>query len=245
MDKHRLTVAIIAKNASSSIKAALTSVSWADDIVVLDDSSTDDTVKTAREFTRQVYITTQPNFAAKRNEALQKINTDWIFYVDSDEVVTKELASEIQTIITKNAIGAYRIKRQNYFLGTRMYSDFVDRLFHKSTLLKWQGDVHESPVITGSFQYLKHPIVHHTHTDITSMLEKTNQWSEFEADLRIKAHHPKVAWWRLIRIMLTEFWHQFGKLKVGRFGRSGVFEGYFQIVDKLIVYTKLWEKQQT
>lgn len=244
MSKPNLTVAVLTKNSAATIEAALKSVVFAQQILVIDDQSTDDTVTICRQFTNHVLQSNQPNFAAKRNELLKHLKTDWICYLDSDEIISPELAEDIQQITINNHPAAYRIKRVNFFLGTKMYPDYVDRLFHKSVIQGWSGDVHESPILTTSPQLLEQPIIHHTHTDITSMLGKTNHWSEFEAELRIKANHPPIAWWRLIRIAITEWWHQFIHIKVGRFGRSGLFEGYFQIVDKLIVYTKVWEKQR-
>lgn len=244
MNKTNLTVGIIAKNASATIESAIQSVDWADAIIILDDNSNDNTVQISESAGAKVYVTHAPNFAAKRNELLKYLQTDWIFYLDSDEVVSPKLAKNIQQIVTNNRPAAYRIKRVNFFLDTKMYPDYVDRLFHKSIINGWSGDVHESPKLTVSPETIEQPIIHHTHADITSMLEKTNKWSEFEAELRIKANHPPIAWWRLIRIAFTEWWHQFVHLKVGRFGRSGFFEGYFQIIDKLIVYTKVWEKQR-
>lgn len=239
-----ITAAILTKNSAQTILTCLESVTWAKHILILDDHSTDNTIDIAQKFTNKILLSDQPNFAAKRNELLRQINTDWILYVDSDEVISKRLSSQILEIVKANQPAVYKIKRVNYFLNTKMYPDYVDRLFHKSTIKSWYGDVHESPNLTVSPQTLDLPIIHHTHTDITSMLEKTNHWSEFEADLRVKANHPPVAWWRLIRIMITEIRHQFVKLGVGRFGRNGIFEGYFQMIDKLIVYTKLWERQQ-
>jgi len=245
MDKHGLTVAIIVKNASASIRKSLNSVRFADEIIIVDDHSEDDTVKICKEFTDKVYPTNQLNFAAKRNKILEEVVTDWILYIDADEVVTTNLAKEISAIVSQNDPGAYKVIRENYFLGTKMYPDQVERLFHRSVIKEWTGAVHESPTLTCPAKALKSPLLHFTHTDITSMLQKTNQWSDIEADLRLKADHPPMAWWRLIRIALSVGWHQWVTLRVGAFGRAGLFEGYFQVVDKLIVYTKLWEKQQT
>ena len=76
------------------------------------------------------------------------------------------------------------------------------------------------------------------------MLEKTNRWSEIEARLRYEAKHPPIKVWRIFRIMITEMYHQFAKKKVHKYGMAGWIEGLFQIIDKMIVYIKLWELQQ-
>jgi glycosyltransferase involved in cell wall biosynthesis len=243
LDK-KITAGIISKNAASSIKHTLDSLSWVDNIIVADDHSTDSTVEIVKNYTKNILTVNAASFAEKRNIILQNTASGWLFYVDADEIVTPELAKEMRLIIESGVPGFYKVKRQNFFLGTKMYPDSVDRLFHKSVIKGWAGEVHESPIVEGESKQLQGSLIHHTHTDIASMLAKTNHWSEFESDLRIKANHPPIAWWRLVRITITVFWQQFFKLGVGRYGRAGVFEGYFQIIDKLIVYTKVWEKQR-
>jgi glycosyltransferase involved in cell wall biosynthesis len=240
----KISAGIICKNAAATIKQTLESLSWVDDIIVVDNHSTDDTVEIVKKYTSHLTAADNDNFAQKRNLILDQLKTDWILYVDADEVVTPELEHEIKHTIQTVEPGAYSVNRKNFFLQREMYSDRVDRLFHRSIIKSWTGAVHESPVIQGAIKQLSSSLLHYTHQDITSMLEKTNHWSDIEADLRIQAHHPPMAWWRLIRIALTIKWQQFVVRKVGKYGREGLFEGYFQIVDKLIVYTKLWERQR-
>lgn len=232
------------KEAEETLDETLKSVTFTDEILVIDQYSQDRTVDIALRYTTNIHSTSNVSFAKRRNLAIQKCQTDWLLYIDSDEVVTIELASEIGTVIKNNQPGVYALVRDNYFLGKLMYPDSVERLFHLEVLRGWQGEVHESPIITMTPVSLANHLTHNTHRDISSMLNKTNEWSEIEADLLIKANHPKIAWWRLLRIAMTEKWHQFVQLKVGRFKREGVFEGVFQIIDKLIVYTKVWERQQ-
>jgi glycosyltransferase involved in cell wall biosynthesis len=211
---------------------------------VVDENSTDRTVDIALKYTDKIISTSETSFATKIEIGLKNARGKWLLYLDSDEIITPELAREISKVIKERSEGVFFINRENYFLGTKMYPDRVERLFFRDNLQGWRGEVHESPVTNIPCEALKSPITHHTHHNITSMLEKTNHWSEIEAELRIKANHPVVAWWRLVRIALTVWWHQFIELRVGQYGRPGLFEGYFQIIDKLIVYTKLWEKQQ-
>ena len=238
-----LSAVIITKNAEKALEETLKSLSFAGEIVVVDENSTDKTIDIAMKYTDKIITTSERSFAKKRNLALKACQADWIFYVDSDEVVTKALKEEISGVIENNDEGIYTVRRENYFLGTKMYPDQVERLFWRENLRGWSGEIHESPITTGNCYTLANPLIHHSHRDITSMLEKTNEWSEIEADLRMKAKHPPMAWWRLIRVALTEGWHQFGKIKVGRYGRAGLFEGCFQVIDKLTVYIKLWERQ--
>lgn len=239
-----ISVIVLTKNAEATLEQTLKSVCFAQEVVALDDHSTDKTLELLRHFNVRVVESEQSNFAEKRTHSLSLVKTDWILYVDSDEIVTQELEQEIRRIIETNKPGAYRLRRRNYFLGTEMYPDYVDRLFHKSVIKEWQGAVHESPVLSEKPMQIEASLIHHTHRTIHSMLAKTNEWSEHEADLRLRANHPPVAWWRLIRIGTTFFiGNYFGK-RLYRYGRAGLYESYFQMIDKLIVYVKLWERQQ-
>lgn len=240
-----LTIGILTKDSAESLLKTLQSVRFAEEIIVVDNGSTDDTLKIAKKFTKSIFPSSSNSFAEKRNVVLEKATYPWIFYLDADEVVTPNLRMEIAQVVKDDLPKAYFVKRQNYFLGTLMYPDEVERLFHKEVLQHWEGRVHEHPVLTQAADRLSSPLNHFTHTTITAMLTKTNHWSETEAQLRLTANHPSMTWWRLPRIALTYFWQQFIKLKVWRYGRNGIFEGYYQIIDKLIVYVKLWEKQQT
>ncbi len=247
-----LTIAILSKNSSATIDQALESAKFADRILVLDDNSTDDSVAIAKKHNALVFQSDTNSFAQKREEVLTHTKTQWLFYLDADEVITPELAQELVEIThaslpqAKNnkAISAHMVTRENYFLGRKMYPDSVHRLFHTKSLKGWYGAVHETPRFEGELGQLSGLLIHHTHTDITSMLEKTNFFSEHEANLRLQAQHPPVVWWRLVRIALTFFLGNYFGKKLYRFGREGLFESYFQMIDKLVVYVKLWDMQQ-
>lgn len=238
-----ISVIVLTKNAASTLKRTLDSVGFGTEILVLDDQSSDGTVDMAAEYGCRVISTSGETFAQRRTLGMEKALHPWVLYIDADEVVSDDLRDELMKIVTENTSGVYRLQRRNYFLGTEMYPDAVERLFHKESLQGWEGAVHETPIYSGEVVTLASMLDHYTHRDIQSMLEKTNAWSEVEAKLRLDAKHPPVYWWRLIRIGLTVFWEQFVDKRVWRYGRNGVFEGYFQMVDKLIVYTKLYEMQ--
>lgn len=244
MEKDNLTIAILTKNSAKTISEALVSAAFADSVVVIDDISSDETVAIAKKAGAVVIVKHYAGFAAKRNAALRHAGQGWIFYLDADEVISSSLATEIEKVVKDNDPGVYAVVRNNVFLGKRMYPDSVERLFHTSVLKEWQGAVHEHPVYEGAVKTLSHHLDHFTHTDIASMLDKTNEWSEIEAQLRIDAHHPPMRWWRYISVSARVWWEQLVKKQVWRYGRAGWFEAYFQMIDKLIVYTKLWEKQQ-
>src|SRR3990167_417999 len=101
----------------------------------------------------------------------------------------------------------------------------------------------ETPKIKGSFSEIKSPILHLTHRNLYQMLEKTNEWSEYEAKLRFDSKHPKMSWWRFLRIMLTAFFNSYLLEKGYKNGTAGIIESIYQSFSMFITYAKLWEKQ--
>jgi len=215
------------------------SLSWADEIVKVE---TDDI---------------SGSFSEWRNYGAKKAQGDWLFYVDSDEEVTSELQKEIQLKIVncKLGIGAFAIPRTNILLGKQMrhggwWPDYVLRLIKKSVLIKWEGELHEQPKIKslpagrqGNIGKLKNPLIHHSHRNLTEMVEKTNEWSEIEAELLFKSGHPRMNIARFISAGFREFWYR-AIVKLGFLdGTVGVIEVFYQTYSRLITYAKLWEKQ--
>jgi hypothetical protein len=144
---------------------------------------------------------------------------------------------------------AFAIPRRNFYLGKEMHfggawPDYVKRLFFKKKLRYWERELHEDPVFEGEMGKLKNPIIHITHRDLSSMVEKTREWSKIEAELLFKARHPPVTWWRILRIMLSEFWQRGVKLQGWRDGTIGWVEIIFQMFSRFVTYGRLWELQQ-
>lgn len=185
-----------------------------------------------------------------RNKGLKKAKGDWIFYLDSDEESTKELKEEILNVIDKNhLIACFAVPRSNIIFGKEFkysgqYPDYQKRLFRRKLIKRWEGAVHEEPVFDGKLDHLNNPIKHHKNMTISEMIEKTNKWSEIEADLMLKAKHPPMNIFRFGSAAFREFWLRFVLQKSFLDGKEGVIYGIYQIYSKLISYSKLWEKQQ-
>lgn len=245
----KISVIILTKNDEARIKECLESVSWADEVIVVDNGSTDKTVYVARGM-KAIVVREKAgiDFAKLRNIGKEKATGDFLLYVDSDERVTPELQKEIQELAKTYSEGdpvAYFISRKNHYLGQAWpYKDRMERFFWKKGLVEWEGKLHESPKVTGQVGQLKNPLIHNTHRTLEEMLEKTNQWSEIEADLRFRAGHPPIVFWRFIRVMATAFFDSFIKQSGWRAGVTGLIESIFQSCSAFITYAKLWEKQQ-
>ncbi len=241
----RLTAIIITYNEEEMIGACLKSVSWTDEKIVIDTSSSDRTRSIAQKMGAKVYETQFENFSKLRELGLQKAQGEWLLYIDADERLTTQFATQFRSTIIDTKFSAFSLTRKNFYLGHPWpYSEKVVRLFKKNKLIGWFGDIHESPKVNGRIGKLDQYIYHYTHRDIASMVEKTNKWSEIEADLRLKANHPNMTSWRFIRIMATSFWEYFIKQQGYKAGTVGIIESIYQSFSSFITYAKLWERQQ-
>lgn len=240
---------IITKNNVGTIKRAIESVKdWSEEVIVIDSGSTDGTQKVARSLEAKVFQVKGGSYSDWRNRGLKEARGEWVFYLDSDEEVSKELIDEVLQAVFNNDFSAYAISRVNIILGKKMmhggwWPDYVKRLFLKKELKKWEGDLHEEPVYQGVLGHLKNPIIHYKHDNLSEMVEKTNKWSETEARLLFDANHPKMSWWRFIRIMLTELWYRLIIRKSFLDGTEGVTYAIYQMWSKFVTYSKLWEMQ--
>ncbi len=242
----KLSVVIIAKNAEGEIADAINSVDFADEIIVIDNGSTDRTVEIAKYCKAKVIDVKEKDFSQLRNVGLKEVKGEWILYIDTDERISPALAQAIKSEIRNPKSEIYKIKRKNFYLGNHEwpYIEKIERLFRKDALKEWRGQLHESPVIVGEVGEIEDGfLLHYTHKDLTSMLDKTIEWSKIEAELRLKANHPKMTWWRFPRVMLTAFFDSYIKQGGWKVGTVGLIESIYQAFSIFITYARLWEMQ--
>ncbi|MFH0749581.1 MAG: glycosyltransferase family 2 protein [Candidatus Gottesmanbacteria bacterium] len=242
--KNKISVIILAKNESLHISGCIEHVAWADEVLVVDNGSTDETIAIAKKLHAHVIELSGVNFSALREAGAKVANGSWLLYIDVDEIVPKELQKEIEEKMN-GSISAYYIHRTNYYLGQEWPTkDKMVRLIKKDALISWQGKLHEHPIIQGTIGDCKESLIHHTHRTLSEMVEKTNEWSEIEAELRMHAKHPRMSWWRFLRVMVTAFNDSFFKQQGWRAGTAGWVESIYQAFSMFITYAKLWERQQ-
>ncbi len=243
----KISAVIIAKNSEEIIADCIDSVLFCNEVIVIDNNSTDRTSEIAKRMNAKVFKSTSSDFSKLRNFGLAKTNTDWILYVDSDERVSAELAKNIKDIIDSNddSFSAYKLQRKNFYFKDVEWPciEKIERLFKKKSLKEWFGKIHESPVVDGKIGELDGYLLHYTHRDLSSMLEKTIEWSKIEADLRQESNHPKMTWWRFPRVMGTAFFNSYIKQKGYKAGTGGLIESIYQSFSMFITYARLWEIQ--
>lgn len=245
--KNTLSVVVITKNEEKEIGECLKNLKFADEIIVIDSESTDSTVKLAKQEGAKVTVKPFHDFASQRNLGLKLVKSTWILYIDADEQVSKNLAEEILSAIISDEFDSYEIPRKNFYFKKYAWPKIekMQRLFRKSEFLEWYGEVHESPrTKTNKIGQLKNPILHYSHKDLDSMVEKTNKWSQVESKLLLSANHPQMRQWRFIRIMVTKFIDSYFMQGGWRAGTAGLIESVYQSYSYFIVYAKLWEHQK-
>jgi glycosyltransferase involved in cell wall biosynthesis len=192
----RVSVTIIAWNEEERLRACLESVSWADEIVVVDAESTDKTVPLAREFTDKVSVRPWPGFAVQKNFALDQATGDWILSVDADERVTPELREKIGAIVKDDGpADGYSIPRRNIFWGAwvrhgGLYPDYQLRLFRRGAGRFIEDAVHESARVVGRVETLAEPLLHHSYRDLEDFVRRSNRYSTLSARDWVRRGRP-------------------------------------------------------
>lgn len=244
-----ITAIIIAKNEEAMIANCIETLRWCDDVLVINNNSSDATVGIAHRAGVKV-ITIDGTFAELRNEGLAKTKTDWILYVDADERVTPALANEIKSVIASDTpFTSYLLNRQNILYGSHLQhggwdQDRVVRLFKRTNLKTWVGEVHEHAEVSGEEGSLQESLIHFTHRSIIDGLEKTIEWTPIEAELLYKAQTSPVTLGTLLRKGGMEVWRR-AILKGGyKDGLVGWVEALVQGMNRMLVYMQVWEKQQ-
>jgi glycosyltransferase involved in cell wall biosynthesis len=181
-----VTATVITFNEAANIKAALESLSWADEILVIDSESTDDTVAIARRFTDRVIVRPWPGYIAQKNFAAAEARHDWIFSLDADERVSTSLAAEVQAVLKAPRASGYRVPRVTFHLGrwirsTDWYPDYQLRLYDRRRGT-WAGKyVHESVRVEGAVEDLHGELLHYAYRDLAHHLQTMDRYTTLAA----------------------------------------------------------------
>jgi glycosyltransferase involved in cell wall biosynthesis len=194
----QLAVVLATYNEEKNLPGCLDSVKEiADEIVIVDGTSTDKTVAIAKEYDAKVLVTTNPPiFHINKQKAIDMATKDWILQLDADERVTPELATEITSRINENPKeNGFWVPRKNWFLGRYLmkggqYPDYTMRLYRRGKGKLPQKDVHEQAVVEGSVGYLIHPLIHLADPSFRRYLMRFDRYTDLLAkELREKKHH--------------------------------------------------------
>ena len=245
----KLTVTVITRNESSNIAACLESVAWADEIIVVDSHSTDDTVTIARRRATRVEVRAWRGYGAQKNFAASLASNDWILSLDADERVSRELAHEIRSVLGGEPSAAgYRIPRVSYYLGrwlrsTDWYPDFQLRLYDRRQGTWNERKVHESVVVNGTTSLLRRELLHFPYRNISHHVQTIDRYTTLAAEDWAAAGRRTGA---LQVVLHTGFaFLRNYILKAGfRDGSAGLIVSMLNSYYVFLKFAKLWEEQR-
>jgi glycosyltransferase involved in cell wall biosynthesis len=241
-----VSVVIIVKNEEKRIGACLESVKWADDIVIVDDMSTDRTVEIARRYTERIYQRKMDIEGVHRNYAYSQAKNEWILSLDADEIVSPELKDEIARVTrddTEHVV--FAIPLRNYIGGFWVrwggwYPAYKDRLFRKGRFKYEEVGVHPRVIYEGKCGRLKGDIIHYSYEDFSELIDSLNGQTSKEAEKWLATRRRMalgVALWRTF----DRFYRSYIANKGYRDGVVGLMVavngGFYQILS----YAKYWE----
>ena len=186
MARKTLSVVLATYNEEKNLSSCLDSVKGlADEIIIVDGSSTDKTVEIAKKYGAIVKITTnKPNFHINKQMAIDMASKDWILQLDGDEHISPEQKVEIKEILEKDSkeFNGYWMPRKNWFLGRFLmkggqYPDYTLRFYRKGKGRLPQKDVHEQAEVEGKVGYLKSALLHYPYKDFGHYLNKWNRYN--------------------------------------------------------------------
>ena len=244
-----LAVIILTKNEEANIEDCIKSAMFADEIIVVDSGSTDRTQAKAEALGAKFLLhpMTEEGFAGQRNYALTQTNAKWVFYLDADERITSEAASEIKRVILQNEKFAYQIKRVNIVFGQIMKygehrPDWCQRLFPTKEV-HWGGVVHESPHTSLQVKSLKNIMYHYTYKDWERYFEKFNQYTTLMSE-RMHTQGKRASFADILFHPLFAFF-RFYILRLGLLdGKQGLIFALNHYFYTMIKYVKLYYKQR-
>jgi len=254
--KKKLSIVLATYNEEENIKNCLNSVKdLADEIIVVDGSSTDKTAEIAKKLGAKVFVVSNKMMFHKNKQlGLEKAVGEWILQLDADERLTTELKQEIKSSIInhQSSIDGYYLPRKNYFLGKFLkkggqYPDYVIRLVRKGKAHFPCKSVHEQIRIEGKTGYLKNDLIHLTAPSFSRYLQNSNRYTSLTAQELLKENTPLNFFSQLNYL----FWKPLKTFFLLYFRHKGFIDGFpgfvfaiFSGFHHLIAFVKYWEKNK-
>ena len=243
-----VTAVIAAHDESANISECVRSVSWAREVIVVENDSSDDTVALARSAGATVISPPFTTIGNARNNAIERATTSWVLVVDADERCTPELAAEIRSVTeSQGEPSAYRVKRRNFFLGREIrHGGWGGEDDHPVRLFKRQhrynaNQVHEHVEVPGTTGQLSGPLLHYTYTSLDQYFEKFDRYSRWWADQNYRKGRRAGAGAVLFKPPARFFKMYF--LKGGfRDGAHGLILACLAAASVMAKYARLWER---
>lgn len=245
-----ISVVISAWNEEARIKRCLRSVSWADEIIFVNSSSTDNTAGVARQFTSTIYHRpNNPMLNANKNYGFGKAKSDWILSLDADEGITPPLAKEIRKAMRSKTIIGYWISRKNIIFGKWIthglwWPDKQLRLFRRGQGKFPEKHVHEYIEVDGPTETLHEPYIHYNYDSISQFIRKMDTlYTDSEVQRLLSANY-QLSWSDALKFPVSDFVKVYFAQEAYKDGLHGLVLSILQAFYSFVIFAKLWEKQQ-
>jgi len=247
-DQPTVACVVITKNEEANIQDCLKSAEWADELIVVDAESCDQTVELARASGATVSVRPWPGFGLQKNFGIAQASSDWILILDADERVTDDLRREVRTCLGQWKPGhpvAYRIPRRNFFYGAwvrrgGVYPDYQVRLFRRGLAQYNDVAVHENLIVTGEVATLAGHLDHYTERRIQDHFKKFGLYTTLAAQEKSKT--VRAVRWIDLAVRPLVVWTKTYVLKQGfRDGVRGLIVCVFASMYTFVKYAKLWD----
>jgi glycosyltransferase involved in cell wall biosynthesis len=250
MDKSTVSIVLSVLNESQKIENCLKSVGWADEIIVIDNGSTDNTISIVKKFTDKIFSkVNNPMLNVNKNYGFTKSRCDWILCLDGDEEITPQLSIEIQEKVKNSGdINGYWISRKNIIFGKWIehgiwWPDRQLRLFRRGKGIYPCRHVHEYLEVSGKTGILINPYLHHNYESISQYISKMDRIYTENEVTNLLATDYQLSWYDAIRFPVSDFVKIYFAQRGFLDGLHGLVLSLLQAFYSFLVFTKLWEKK--
>lgn len=243
-----ISAVILTHNSASTLKQALDSVMFCDEVIIIDDASTDATVAIAQKLGVTVYHRSlNQDFAAQRNFGISKATHTWVLFVDDDEIVPKDLQVEIHNAVNRIDAHGFFLRREDVLWGHVLrYGETANvRLLRLAQKNKgtWKRSVHEVWDVPGVVGTLTHALRHTPHPTVADFLADVNDYSTINAayffDTGVRTNV-----WQIIGFPLAKFFQNYIWRRGFMDGMPGIIVSLMMSFHSFLTRSKLWQMQR-
>lgn len=250
---HAVSAVIISKNEERYIARCLESLCWADEILVIDAESTDNTPQICKDssqpWNQKIRFISRKwsGFKEQRTFAMNEARNEWILVIDSDETCSPELATKIRQLLSQPSgppHKAYKVRRIEYFLGKQIHygiwnPSYQDRFFHR-TGVRYVNDIHEYPIFPAPPDRIHEPLHHAPDFSPERFLDKMNRYTSIEARDRVLAGQ-RTNLFRIIAAFPAMFLKNYFYYSAYKDGVHGFVISILEGISRAVRHVKIWQ----
>ena len=249
MPDKKLSVVILTKNEEDKITRCIESVKWVDEVLVIDDESSDATRDIAEGLgARVIRRALNSDFAAQRNFGMSKAGHDWVLQMDADEIVTSELRRAIENTLGRlHQFSAFKMRRKEFFLGHFMRHGgwHIEELkLFKKDCCKYVHPIHERPQVSGNIGVIGADIEHRPFLSISQFIQRQNRYTDLESQDLFKKEglvKDKIIRYNLLFRPIKIFWKLYIRKSGYRDGFYGLIYAFLNSFRHFLRWAKYWE----